>query len=167
MSNFFNNKIFISLFSFIAGAFFFWGLNHYQLEKKSPTQIEAIEQRVHDPSDDLRQMQKQMLSQFSQFDDLDSSSLGGIKQKKDAKFTYFEIELEDQIPKELKVNVQDGQVQITGKIESKNEDGNSNSYYSSTFERSFPVPSDVEADKLKMEQVDKKIILKFPKKNFT
>lgn len=49
-----------------------------------------------------------------------------------------------------------------GELKQREEQGTS-SYYSSSFQRSFPIPPRVDAEKFTMEQEDKKIVIKFPK----
>jgi HSP20 family molecular chaperone IbpA len=132
--------------------------------------------RSRDPFEEMRRMQKQMLQGLNSPDELQGgfdswfqNRFGGgnvneIKQREDDKYVYYDIDLNNQSPKELQVEVKDGQVNISGKFETKSQNGNENSVMSSSFHRSFPVPPNVEADKFLTEQENNKIVLKFPKK---
>jgi HSP20 family molecular chaperone IbpA len=87
-----------------------------------------------------------------------------IKQREDGDFKIYEIDLNGQIPKEVKVDVKDQYVIISAQIEKEEEVDNTSRFYSSSFHRSFPVPPDVDGENFKMEQENQKIVIKFPKK---
>lgn len=87
---------------------------------------------------------------------------GGVKE--DGQFLSYEIDLDGQTPKEVKVEVQGGQVFISGSAETKEESDGSRSVFTSSFQQSFPIPPNVEGEKYKVEKEDGKIIVKFPKK---
>jgi HSP20 family molecular chaperone IbpA len=61
------------------------------------------------------------------------------------------------------VKVEDGQVTISGETSEKSETENGTTGMSSSFERSFPVPENVDAKKFQIEPSDRKVIVKFPK----
>lgn len=123
------------------------------------------------PFAEMQRMQKQMLKEFNRpdifqnsFDNWYKNKFGGgsiyeLKQREDDKFIYYEIELEGLMPQKVDVDIKDGQVFISGNAEARVEDN----YLESTFQRSFPVPPNVDANKLNMQQSEGKIILKFPK----
>lgn len=166
MKKILSNRGFLSIIFFILGGSTVWAINHFAL-KLAPTKTlkNQVTTEVHDPFDDIKQMKTQMFNQFNRLDNFQDDIAGAMKEREDDKYIYYEIDTENQTPKELKVNVQGGQLSITGKIESKNESDDSSSFYSSSFHRSFPVPENVDADKMRMEQENNKIVLKFPKKN--
>jgi len=73
----------------------------------------------------------------------------------------------------INTKVENGYVTINGTFEKKNEgnrddekDKLSSQYsYKSTFNRAFPLPENVNVDKMQMTPEKNKIILKFPKVN--
>lgn len=123
------------------------------------------------PFAEMQRIQKQMLREFnrpdtfqSSFDNWYKNKFGGgnvyeLTQREDDKFIYYEIELEGLHPQKVDVDVKEGQVFISGSAEATTKD----SFLESTFQRSFPVPPNVDANKLNMEQLNDKIIVKFPK----
>lgn len=86
-----------------------------------------------------------------------------FKQKEDKDFIFYEIELEKQ-PGEVKVNVKDGTITIFIKEENKINSKDKQEYYASSIMKAFPVPSNTDAEKFKLDQQDKRLIIKFPKK---
>ena len=117
-----------------------------------------------------------MLKQFGEQDEFRGSfrnwfqkrfgdgDVGDIKQREDEEFVYYDIELRDETPKELKVEVHDGQMSISGQIETMQNEQGSKNYMSRTFHRSFPVPGNVDGESFKMTQEGEKIVIKFQKR---
>lgn len=123
------------------------------------------------PFAEMQRMQRQMLKEFNEPDVFQNSfnnwyknKFGGgniyeLTQREDENFIYYEIQLEGLHPQKVDVDVKDGQVFISGSAEATTKD----SLVESTFQRSFPVPPNVDANKLTMEQQESKMIIKFPK----
>jgi len=177
MKNFLLNRIVIVVVAFSFGGISVWGLTRYMDHQKSknetsflrpslPTETQKFFKNFfnddffsesQDPFAEMRRIQRQMQEQFVQ------TPTHEIKQREDDQFLYYEIDLHKQSPKEVKVDVKDGQVFISGQIESKeNEDGSSR-YYSSTFNRSFPVPEGTDGNNYTLEKEGQNIVIKFPK----
>ena len=147
-----NRAVSAALFFALGGASA-WGATKYFERKNAtpriaPPQVAQEEELNHDP------IEKYFADAFGQ-----ESAL-----KEDENFLKFEIDLEGQTPKEVNVQVQDGQVFITGKTETKEENDGAESFFSSTFHQSFPVPPNVDGEKYTVEKEDGKIVVKFPKK---
>jgi HSP20 family molecular chaperone IbpA len=133
--------------------------------------------QANDPFEDMRKMRNQMLLQFDQpkqggdlFDSWYQKKFGGgnageIKKREDDQFIYYEVTIRDVEKEKLKVKVENGQISISGQIESKSEDDGNVSYSSSSFHRSFPAPTGVDVERFKMEQNQDRLIIKFPKLN--
>jgi len=130
--------------------------------------------RSSDPFEEMRRMREGMIKQFDQqqggglFDSWFSTKFGGgsvgdIKRREDDKFVYYDISVDGLKPEKLKVQVEAGQLTISGQVEKKSTQGDSNSFFSSSFHRSLPVPSDVDASKVQMEQNSNKLTVKFPR----
>jgi HSP20 family molecular chaperone IbpA len=107
-----------------------------------------------DPFQQVRQMQQQMQEQMM---NLQSGAEAGLsfQRREDAKFVYYEIPVKNLNKEKLKVRVADGQIDISGQTE--------DAYSSSRFRQSFPVPAEVDAQKVQMENTADKLIIKFPK----
>lgn len=194
MEKLFANKFALAVLCFVLGGFSVWGVNRYIEHKKEPDRVFVFPlkqgadrffndffnneffDRSRDPFEEMRRMQEQMLKQFGEQDEFRGSfrnwfqkrfgggDVGDIKQREDDKFVYYDIELRDETPKELKVEVNDGQVEISGQIETKQDEQGSKNYISRTFHRSFPVPANVDSESFKLTQEAKKIIIKFSKR---
>ena len=133
------------------------------------------------PFKQMEKMRKNMDKLFSDrfgdlnsnlyFDDWFKGKFGGtvfdIDQDEDDDYVYYTIKAEGIDKSNVKVDVQDGMVNISGKVdqmnENKSEDSLSKSRFSSSFSRSFPVPSNVDANSVKFEAKDDEIVIKFPK----
>lgn len=95
---------------------------------------------------------------------IQSDSSFEITQKEDDKSVYFEIPLKGLKNEKVNVAIEDGQVIISGEVaEDKDENGMS-WHLSSKFHRSYPVPMGTDEKGMKMEQQNKTIIVRFPKK---
>ncbi len=130
--------------------------------------------RSRDPFEEMRRMRAGMLKQFDSnegggiFDSWFRKKFGGgnaadIKQREDAHFVYYDISVEGLKPEKVTVKVENGQVAISGQVERKSEQEGSNSYFSSSFHRSFPAPLNVDANKAQIEQQKDRLVVKFPK----
>jgi HSP20 family molecular chaperone IbpA len=131
--------------------------------------------KSEDPFSQMRKMREQMMKQFNPpekgaapFDSWYQKKFGGgdvadISQREDDKFVYYDISVKGLNKEDLKVKVANGQINISGKTETKNENGNTGTYMSSMFQRSFPVPPNVDSNKVQMENEKDKLTVKFPK----
>lgn len=128
-----------------------------------------------DPFTQMRRMREQMLKNFPQpngagspFDSWFEKKFGGgsvaeLNQREDDKFVYYDIAIQGLAENKVKVNVSDGQVEISGEVTKKSESGNQASVFTSTFHRSIPVPVGVDANKAELNQEKDRIVVKFPK----
>ncbi|MDR4503930.1 MAG: Hsp20/alpha crystallin family protein [Candidatus Scalindua sp.] len=133
------------------------------------------------PFEEMRRMQESMMSQFGKLDDDPGDGMfgswfkkrfgggkpGDIQTREDEDFVYYDVVIKDLSNKKIDIKVEDGQIRISGTIETrsdnKEKDATSSQFYSSTFHRSFPVPNGVDGDRVQMEQEGEKMIIKFPK----
>jgi len=105
------------------------------------------------------------------FDDWFKGRFGGsvfdIEQKEDDKYVYYEIKLEGLDKNNIKVNVIDDMLEISGKIikteEKNSSSGISKSQVQQSFHRSFPIPPGVDSEKVEFETEDERLVVKFPK----
>jgi HSP20 family molecular chaperone IbpA len=129
----------------------------------------------------MRRMQESMMKQFGQLDDDPGGGIfdswfkerfgggepGDIQTREDEDFVYYDVAIKNLSNKKLDIQVEGGQIMISGTIEKRSDDKgkntNSSQFYSSTFHRSFPVPFGVDGNKVQIEHEGEKIIIKFPK----
>ncbi|MCB9091190.1 MAG: Hsp20/alpha crystallin family protein [Halobacteriovoraceae bacterium] len=105
------------------------------------------------------------------FDNWFEGRFGGsvfdIGESEDDKFVYYRIQLDGVDQNNLKIDVSNGQLNISGVINKESEKSSqgslSKSRVSQSFKRSFPVPLGVDADKVEFETKENEIIVKFPK----
>lgn len=106
-------------------------------------------------------------------DKFDGGSAFDISIREDDGFVYYDIKVDDLNSASINTKVENGYVTITGTVEKKNEENkydeedklSSQYIYKSTFNRTFPLPENVNADKMQMTPDKNKIVLKFPKVN--
>lgn len=128
-----------------------------------------------DPFEEMRKMREEMLKDFEHpntgqgmFNRWYQKKFGGgnvgeVQKREDSKFVYYDIHIEGLDKDKLKFNVEDGQINISGQTEKKSEENQSQTYFSSSFRRSFPVPHGVDASKMQLDQTKDVLTLKFPK----
>ncbi len=101
------------------------------------------------------------------FDGRFGGSVSDIGESEDDEYIYYRIELEGIDKNNFKIDVTDGQLNISGVIDKLSEDSSNGSFSKSrlrkSFNRSFPVPSGVDADKVEFETKENELIVKFPK----
>jgi HSP20 family molecular chaperone IbpA len=131
--------------------------------------------RSHDPFEQMRQMRKRMMKDFDPsnsgsgiFDSWYRDRFGGgdagdIKKREDKNFIYYDIAIKGVDKRNFNFKIADGQISISGQVENKSEENGNGTYFSSSFHRSFPVPPDVDAKKVQVEQDKDLVTLKFPK----
>ncbi len=179
MKNFFLNRVVLFMIAFVIGATSVWGTTKYFEQKRTDTSASSyFKTNAESILDDFF---KENIRFKGSFDDwfknqfaadpvmprdrfFDAAHFQDIKQREDSEFRIYEIELNGQTPKEVKVDVKDQYVIISAQIEKKEQTNHSSQFYSSSFHRSFPVPPDVDGENFKMEQENQKIVIKFPKK---
>lgn len=160
-------KIVLCLISFLVGGVSVWGFERFQRTKASTHSI--VERSIlrdpffddlfkQDPFEQFNRMQSQM---FNQFEPAIAST--EMSQTEDDKYINLNIDLQGLKPKNLNIEVKNGQVSINGELEQNNQSDHSSSYFSSSFHRSFPAPDGVDAANYSVEQKEGKIIVKFPK----
>lgn len=78
------------------------------------------------------------------------------KLREDDKYIYYDLSINGSKPGKVDVNVQEGQIEITGSIVKQN--------FHSSFHRSFPAPAGVDANRAELTNEGGKLVLKLPKK---
>ncbi len=95
------------------------------------------------------------------------SPVSDFGKSEDDEYIYYKIELEGIDKNNFKVDITDGQLNISGGIDKLSEDSSGGSFSKSrvrkSFNRIFPVPTGVDADKVEFETKENELIVKFPK----
>lgn len=117
-----------------------------------------------DPFADMQRLRQKLQKPF---DSWYGKKFGGnvteIKRREDDAAVYYEIGGKDTPPKNLDVKVERGLVTVTGRQEQKSQGQHIQTFFSSTFTRSIPVPEGVDENKVTMKEENGKIVLRFPK----
>lgn len=170
--NFFKNRLVIAVLFFAMGVFTVKAYDYYKfLKNPRPRYGFPIDEMLgNDPKSlfeeffgDANDMMAQLPHQLDTFE-LHNSDLGEIETREDDQYLYYEIDLKGKTPKEMRVSVENGQMTISGQMESNSQEKSSSLVMSMSFHRSFPIPPDVDADKYSMEQVGEKLVIKLPKR---
>lgn len=115
-----------------------------------------------DPFEQMRRMQNQM--QNIQFH---GAAISDIAEREDDQYVYYDITVPDLNATSINTKISDGYLTITGTIEKKSSDDEENSgmqsVFHSTFNRTVPLPENVDEDKMEMVPEKDKVVLKFPK----
>ncbi len=139
-----------------------------------------------DPFEDMRRMREQMRKRMEMFEKPGSTSnpfdswfsdkFGGgsvddIAKREDDDFVYYDIKIHDLNSTSIDTKIENGYITITGTVEKKNgaDDKKDDvgfspqSIFKSTFNRTFPLPENVDQNKMEMLPEKDKVVLKFPK----
>lgn len=142
--------------------------------------------RQGDPFDQMRKMREQMEKRMgglgatrgkssNPFDSWFSDKFGGgtindISEREDENSVYYDIKVDDMNSTSISTKIEDGYITITGTTEKKsgsddkeNDGFSAQSVYKSSFNRKFPLPEQVDENKMQMMSEKDKIVLKFPK----
>lgn len=134
-----------------------------------------------DPFAEMKRMREQMHRQFenwnkdtssgflsSPFDSWYGNRFGGtvadISQREDKDNIYYDISIDGLGDSKVNTEVKNGYVTIKGEMKKEKGDDKAKSLMQSSFQRTFPVPSGVDADHMEMISEKGKITLRFPKK---
>lgn len=187
MKNILSSRLFLALFSFALGVGSLVLYQKYFRPKPEPlSSLKNIDplfdqfyndsffSRSLDPFESMRQMRKHMEKQFESppeggalFDSWFEKKFGGgtaeeIIEREDENYIYYDVKISGLNEEKLNVSVSNGQISISGEKEEKSTD-KSNSYFRSSFHRSFPLPPNVDSINFQMEREKDKVIIKFPK----
>lgn len=115
--------------------------------------------------DEIRRMQEEMLKSFGRMDDGFSSSGALSFSAPDITENEKEYRLEialggDVQAKNFSVQIERGQLQIQGTLEKKSGEAS----ITSNFSRSFPVPDNVDGDRIQVENLNDRLVVHLPKK---
>lgn len=136
--------------------------------------------RHDDPFEEMRKFRERLHKEFrpksnslfsSPFDSWYEDKIGGgveeISKREDDKYVYYDIKLPNIEGSSVKTNVENGYLTITGEVKKstgQEKEGKIRSLYQSSFRRTFPLPENVDGDKMEMENQKDKLVLKFPKR---
>lgn len=132
---------------------------------------EQMEKRMDELDGHSRSMTNPFDSWFS--DKFGGGSVNDISKREDDKYVYYDIKVDDVKSTSINTKIENGYITITGTQEKKtgstdkgeSDNAMAESYFKSSFNRTFPIPEHVDANKMEMLQEKNKIVLKFPKLN--
>lgn len=82
-----------------------------------------------------------------------------MKRREDEKFVYYDLKFAGLEGSKLEASVNDGQVTVQGEF----NESSGGRVSSSNFQRSFPLPPNVDGAKMEVLPEPGKMVLKFPK----
>jgi HSP20 family molecular chaperone IbpA len=139
------------------------------------------------PFEEMKRMRQQMEERISQmergqplltdpFDSWFSDKFGGgsvydITKREDDQFVYYDIKVSEVESTSINTKIENGYITITGtqeeqklSVDENEDDGlTSRSYLKSTFERTLPLPENVDPNRMELKSEENKIVVKFPK----
>lgn len=136
-----------------------------------------------DPFEEMRKMRDQMERRMEKFgaspftvnpfdswftEKFGGGSVNDISKREDDGFVYYDIKVRNLNSTSITTKIENGYITITGTVEEKDGDGedgghSSQRIFQSSFHRTFPLPDNVDQDKMEMVPENNKIVLKFPK----
>ena len=139
----------------------------------------------NDPFEEMKKIRKQMKKRMDRLygqnrtnesasDSWLSNGLGDVNidevsKREDDNFVYFDVKVDDVKSTTLDTKVENGYVSIKGTTEKKTDSEEQNSHFSShnifksSFDRTFPLPENIDQNKMQMLTEKDKFVLKFPK----
>jgi len=118
-----------------------------------------------DPFKHMRRMHQEMERRMGNYA---VNNLYDVSKREDDGYVYYDIKTDAFSLTSVDAKVENGYVTITATLEEKNRDEeklSSQYFYKSKFNRTFPLPNNVNANKMQMNTEQDKIVLKFPKVN--
>ncbi len=172
-----NKLIYVAIF-LLGGIVFATGTKLFLDSKKQPVELSHADSGIKKKSfferffedgffsdEGLDQMAEQMAQSMQGMASM--GQVGRLETSQTDQFVIYEIFLDQVDKNSLKIDIKDGQINISGqaKIEKENKGqfGVTKSVSISSFSRSFPAPQGVKIEDVQMENKENSIILKFPK----
>jgi HSP20 family molecular chaperone IbpA len=179
MRKVFANKSVLAGFFFVLGLFTYWAgqmaYHRFVLARREAPPRPPMahyppgfggafdeEDEEMDPFVQMQRMQQQMLRGMAPGGGTGQRA-GEVEEREDDKFVYYDIHVKGVDQNKLKVNIENGQITISGEIAFTPDDGEEGGGMISKFHRSFPAPPQTDAEKVQVESTKDKITLKFPK----
>lgn len=136
--------------------------------------------RRDDPFEEMKKFRKRLLEQFgheqdgffsSPFDSWYGDKFGGgsvedISKREDEKYVYYDIKITGVDGTKVSTIVKDGYLTVSGEVkrtQGTSKDGQEQSVFQSSFRRTFPLPENVDSEKMQMFNEKNKVVLRFPK----
>lgn len=183
IKTFLNSNWAVFIFAFSIGVIFHYTINtKLMAEDKKESEVPIFSNNLTSDFDNkIEQHLKRIRKEHEMlFSDLNFSQIGTLNLKanvdvtvrEDDKFKYIEIDPHGDINKDyLKVDIKNGLMRIYGEIkEVKQEDRDNRKMYSSfasSVSRTLSIPPGVDEKKAEILKEQNKIVVKFPKIQFT
>lgn len=119
---------------------------------------------MEDPFQAMRKFRGDLTDPFDHwFERKFGGTVNDITEHEDNNYVYFNVKVEDLKSTSIQTKVENGYIEISGTTEKKSGHGDGESIYESAFHRSFPVPANVDANRMQTLTENGEIVLKFPK----
>lgn len=163
---FFRTKLFVAIVSFLAGMAFMLYLvkrTYFHLvtgPMSPPVFMDPMEESLRN----MRRLQEEMMKGMGGFGEdpmfQGGFSYGGLELKNEGDHYTLEVDLRGMRPDNFNVQVANGQLTVEGTLKGSEDD----SSFSSRFQRSIPVPEDVDPGGIQMETKGDHVIVTLPKR---
>ena len=168
MKKFFASRVFIATVAFVAGMLVMLGyqnrFNKFSFHMSGPQMHEEPLDPFEAQMRQMEQLQQQMMQGMGNGPlgplEENASPLGGSDLIEADDHYSLEIDLNGKKPENFSVSVERGQVVVKGEIKSE-EGGHS---IMQQFQQSFTAPSDVDVDKIQIEDRKTSLVVLLPKK---
>lgn len=165
---FFKTRVFIATAAFLLGAFSMWIVSHRGLTRFGILMMPHEETRspFDDPMREMRRLQEEMGRIMGgplpmERPDFEGGFAFGASDLKEEEDRYLlEIDLGGLKPENFSVQIEGGQLFLEGELISDDQ----GSSVRSKIQRSFPVPEDVEADRIQIDSSGERLIVILPKR---
>lgn len=156
------NPFVVVVIGFVLGVTSYWGYQKYQTAKQSSLLSYLMPAEViEDPFEQMQTLQEQLFSDFAVPAQWGEGT--GLNIREDQNFIYYEIAVPNMSEKNLQVLLKDGQLTVHGETKKSKESHGQNSFFSSVFRRSYPLPENADPNKAKIDYSKDKVTVKFPK----
>lgn len=157
-----SHKAVIALFSFAIGLGTYW-----TVETIRPKPVDPLADFLSpsDPFKEVNRLQEQFFASAPVFETV--SAQAKLNVEEDDQSIYYDISIPDIKSQDIDVRVENGVVVVQGKSETKSDESDRHSYFSSSFHQTFPwpsgVPEDLNVTKVKIKYEDNRVRVIFPK----
>jgi len=92
-----------------------------------------------------------------------TGTVNDISQHEDQDYVYYDIKVSDLKATDIATKVENGYISVSGVTNKRVGTNRNEETFSSTFLRTFPLPTNVDANKMELSKQSDILILKFPK----
>jgi HSP20 family molecular chaperone IbpA len=161
------SKAVLGFVCFVMGAGAVLAAQKVTAERQKTSRVAEEEPRIEDDDffagDPFRQMREIRKRFMKEAEQRPGRNVGEIKKREDKNYVYYDVAVKGLDKPNFNLKIEDGQISISGRVETKSESNGNGIYSSSSFQQSFPIPPDVDEKGIQVEQGEDLVTLKFPK----